>query len=103
MEEHWVLFSKKGCPHCLNAENTLYNRINQNISMIINIIPSEKYHSYKEEFSTNMSTWPRLFLIENCNNECNKSKRILCKGDCKNRLIGGNQDLQNYLKNKLLN
>lgn len=96
MEEHWVIFSKKGCPHCIDTKNELYERMKGQNSVLVDIIPEEKYGQYKV-FSSNMTTWPRIFLIKECSRKCNPEKRN-CIGECKNILIGGHSDLQNYLK-----
>ena len=65
-EEHWVLFSKEGCPHCVNAKQLLSERLKVKANTTLNIIPKEKYDLYKEKFHSKMQTWPRVFILKNC-------------------------------------
>jgi glutaredoxin len=94
--EHWVLFSKEGCPHCVNAKDTLNKRLKNNKGTILNIIPKEKYEEYKSTFPCDMDTWPRIFLFRDCKGKCN-SERRKCDKNCKTTIIGGFADLERYL------
>ena len=76
----WEIYTKDGCPHCESAKKTLEKYVENNGGKL-NIYKGKENtdeNVKKKMDDTKMTTWPRIFK----NNE----------------LIGGNSDLESYLK-----
>jgi len=76
-EERWEIYTMEGCGACANAKKTLLNRKRENPEISVHIENGVDNPKVAKKLEV-MRTWPRIFL--------------------NGKLIGGNSDLETYLK-----